>query len=271
MVELRRQIEFDSQFVLDLQRQTSRANFEEIQARFTTRERVLTTLQFVRDLSATTLIVASGLVSGGAALAALLGGSGIKGYGRWTDTESFGAAIAETAGSIVVGLIPIARGPGALASGGSVVGGTLVSAELRAATNLTAEAVAQQRVLLVVGAALDGTFTGVTALASGSRPREALVSAGLQTGASLFSGACGIELDSIAMPISRRILMEVRNSSIVSAGSTAVSLAFPESSRNPLMLNRQVQDGQACDANATLGYRNCDPTTWVREFVLKAA
>lgn len=64
-------------------------------------------LKVVRDVSATLVVVGAGLLSGGAAVAALGGGSFLKGAYKYQDKRSIGMAVLEASTTFVFGLIPI--------------------------------------------------------------------------------------------------------------------------------------------------------------------
>lgn len=73
-------------------------------------------LQWVRDLSTTTLVVGSGFISGGASLAVLGGGSALTGVGRYQDTGNIGAAVVDATGTFVLGSFTLRGVKGPLAA-----------------------------------------------------------------------------------------------------------------------------------------------------------
>lgn len=65
--------------------------------------------KFVRDTSADGLMVGATMLTGGAATAVIAGGSAFKGYAKFQDTDSVGAAVMEGAGSFVFGYFPMGK------------------------------------------------------------------------------------------------------------------------------------------------------------------
>jgi hypothetical protein len=70
--------------------------------------------KFLRDTSADGLMVGATLLSGGTAAAVLTGGSAMKGWAKYQDTDSVGAAVMQGFGSFVFTAIPMG---GALTAG----------------------------------------------------------------------------------------------------------------------------------------------------------
>lgn len=66
--------------------------------------------KFVRNTSATGLMVGATLLSGGTAAAAIASGSSLKGVAKFQDTGNIGAAAMEAGGTLVFSLIPV-KGP----------------------------------------------------------------------------------------------------------------------------------------------------------------
>lgn len=80
--------------------------------------------KFTRDTAATTLVIASSVVTGGsaAALYAMLGaGATLKGVGKYQDTGKIDAAVIETTGTIIFGVIPIGAAGQTLSRGKETV------------------------------------------------------------------------------------------------------------------------------------------------------
>jgi hypothetical protein len=67
------------------------------------------TARFVRDSAADELMVGASVMSGGAALAVMGGGSMLKGEAKWQDTGRIGAGIMEGAGSFVFAYIKLGK------------------------------------------------------------------------------------------------------------------------------------------------------------------
>lgn len=120
--------------------------------------------EFVRDLSATTLVVGAGIISGGAGFAVLGAGAGLKGVAKFQDTGNVGAAVLEGTSNIVVGAVGIA---------GKGVEGA--------------------KTLLVVGSAIDGTMDGVKALVDGQSGQTALVKGFAKFGVQMLGGRLQID------------------------------------------------------------------------------
>lgn len=154
-------------------------------------ERALDTAQVVRDGSATILVVAGGIVSGGAGLA-LAGGAGLTGVttgtamttlavgsvmrGAFTyqDTGNVGSAVINTVGTFTVGAIGIGAAGAAMST-------------------------AQTGTIILIQSAGAGTTTGLQSLAEGSSARQAAVSAVAAFGAGAISGAVGTQLGSMSL------------------------------------------------------------------------
>ena len=65
-----------------------------------------------RDVAGSVFVAGAGLLSGGAAVAAVAGGSAFQGVGTYQDTGDVGAALISGTGSIIVNLIPLGGAAG---------------------------------------------------------------------------------------------------------------------------------------------------------------
>lgn len=172
-------------------------NINEVVAREPMINQTVEVLTFVRNLSASVLVVGSAFMTGGAAVAVLGGGSVLRGVGTYQDTGNVASAVMNTAGTFVVGSIPLA--------GGSLSGGASVGARMggEAITNL-----GERAVLTVVGSSLDATFEGTRALIEGRTGRQALNVAAGRFGIGLFSGGFGTRMDTTALPAFVRLVTD---------------------------------------------------------------
>lgn len=120
--------------------------------------------EFVRNLSASVLVVGAGIISGGAGFAVLGAGAGLKGVAKFQDTGNVGAAVLEGTSNVVVGAVGIA-GKGAEGA----------------------------KTLLVVGSAIDGTMDGVKALVDGQSGKTALLQGFAKFGVQMLGGRLQID------------------------------------------------------------------------------
>lgn len=128
-----------------------------------------TVLTFVRDASVTILLAGAAVLSGGTALAVLGAASGLKGVGKYQDTGKVGVAVVEGVGTFVVGALTI-KAPGVEVSS------------------------ADDKVLVFVASAMDGTFEGVKAVMDGQSGKTALEQAVARAGASALLGMSGLKM-----------------------------------------------------------------------------
>lgn len=91
--------------------------------------------RFIRDTSADIVAIGSTIATGGAAVGLLGASSGLKGYGKYQDTGSVGAAVTYGAGSMVLGAFKIG---GAKLSGGEEAVFIVFQGVLETGTSLVA-------------------------------------------------------------------------------------------------------------------------------------
>jgi hypothetical protein len=226
----------------------------------------------VRDLSATTLVVGSAFITGGAAVAVLGGGSALKGVGNYEDKGNVGSAVLTATGTFVVGIIPL--------TGGTLKGAASVM------TRVGGEAIkyGERAVLAVVGAGIDAQFQACNALIEGKSGREALQAAAARFAVDVIAGGIGMKLDKWALPVIARIVSDTA----VGYGGDKVVDQLAEGggeARRPGLLEhvaiRRAPAASAsmptparpavCDANAVLSSGSCSPDDWVRQIVLQPA
>ena len=104
-----------------------------------------------RNACAQFLLVGSAAVAIPAGLAALSGGAGLKGIGKYQDTGNIGSAVVEASGSFVVGLVGISSSTATVVAGES--GG---------------------KAIFFVGSLLDSGFEGAKSLLEGNSVNQAL-------------------------------------------------------------------------------------------------
>ena len=157
--------------------------------------------------SSTTLIIGSSLITGGAAVALLGGGSVLKGAGKLGETGNVGSAILTATGSFVVGALPLTLGE--VKIGGSIMqryGGEVVK-------------YGQRAVLVVVGAGMDANFQACNALLEGKSGKEAIKAAAYRFGVDIMTGGIGAKLDKWGMPVIVRLITDTH---LASAGDSLV-------------------------------------------------
>jgi hypothetical protein len=231
-------------------------------------ERGVAVATFVRDLSASVLVVGSAFLSGGSSLAVLGGGSLLRGTANYQDTGNIGSAALEATGTLVVGAIPI----GAAAAVEQSAAQTVV--RLGEAVNASGTA-GQQAFVVVAGSVMDAHFEGCKALAEGQTTEQALRAASLRLGVDVITGGLGARLDRRAFPVAARLVTDTLSSEMgdmfmddmtrqASTGSpTGSTTATGAASRLP------EPSAPICDANATLITGECGPQAWVHQLVLQ--
>ncbi|PZN96916.1 MAG: hypothetical protein DCF30_16975 [Hyphomicrobiales bacterium] len=165
LVSLRKEAREKNDEVAQMQREAMRDTQLSINATVDNLEAGKKVLEFVRDLSATTLVVGAGIISGGTGFAVLGAGAGLKGVSKFQDTGNVGAAVLEGTSNIIVGGIGIA--------GAGAVGGA--------------------KTLLFIGSAMDGTMDGVKALVDGKSGQTALITGFAKFGVGLLGGRLKID------------------------------------------------------------------------------
>jgi hypothetical protein len=164
---LRQETDAKTRDLEKIQRAAMAETQKEIEGVVSAGENAVEVLQVVRDVCATTLVAGATVLSGGAALAALGAGAGLKSASKYQDTGNVGAAVIEGTSTMVIGMIGIA-GKGV-------------------------QVASDKRVLLIVGSALDGAFDGTKALIDGQSGAVALEVAVAKFGLSVAGGALPID------------------------------------------------------------------------------
>jgi hypothetical protein len=266
LVRLRDQTEANVLAVRRMQQEASGETSRNIEQSISRAQTGIEVATFVRNLSASVLVVGSAFLTGGAAVAVLGGGSAMRGVGTYQDTGNVGSAILNTAGTFVVGAIPLAGG--SLGAGASVtarVGGEAINYGERA-------------VLVVVGSSLDATFEGTRALMEGRNGRQAINMAVARFGIDVLSGGFGTRLDTTALPVALRLVTDTMASV---EGDRMVERARTFQAPDPLPRAAPAAPARTgpmpqptrnfCDANAVLSTGSCSSQDWVRQIVLSQA
>jgi len=268
LTEMRRETELCASEVMRMKRAASHELYRNIEKSVHRGEVGKDVAGGVRDLSSTVLVVTSGIVSGGAALALLGGGSILRGVGSYEDKGSIGGAILTATGTFVVGLIP-------LRIGGKVGLGSALTQRLEVEPIKYGERAA----LVIVGSAIDAQVTACNAFIDGRSGREALRKALVSFGADLLAGGLGTGLDRWALPVWTRIVSD----SLTGAAGGAIVDREPDEKRSPPMATARSAatitlptasmpaptNPAVCDANAVLSTGQCGAQDWVRQVVMQ--
>ena len=263
LIEMREETEQAVADLREMQRAASHETFSSIERCVSRGQTGLAIATEVRNLSVTTLIIGSSVMTGGASLAVLGAASVLNGVSQYQDTGNIGSAVLQATGTFVVGAIPL--GGASLQAGASVartVGGTAVSYGERYA-------------LIVVGATVDAQFTAANALIEGQSAGSALRSASMRFGVDILGGSVGLGLDHMALPVAVRLFTD----NLVEAGYRGVqrSLASRHSMHGgtavvtralPAVTPPPVTAGALGDTNATLSSGACSAESWVDQIVL---
>lgn len=183
-------------------------------------ETALTATRFVRDASATILVVTGGIVSGGTGLAAFgaLGGTGVsagtamstlavgsvmRGGFTYQDTGNVGSAVVNAAGTFTVGAIGLG------------------AAGLSMSTAETAT-------ILVIQSAGQGVTTGTQAIVEGRNTRDAAVAAAVSAGFGFAGGVIGNQVTNMSF------ISQVAISGIADMTGNAAAGAAIAPAENPL-------------------------------------
>jgi hypothetical protein len=121
-------------------------------------------LMFVRDMSASALVVGATFLSGGLAAAALGAGASLKGEAKLQDTGNVGAALLEAGTTIAVGAI-----------------------------GLKGKGVVSDRALLLITSSADGLADATKAMGDGKTTKAALTQGFMKAGMGLVGGALNVE------------------------------------------------------------------------------
>jgi hypothetical protein len=209
--------------VRGMQRRASHATMESIDRNVRIAGYGLTAATWVRDISASVLVVGATFLSGGAALGVLGAGSALKGTATYQDTGNVGAAVLQGTGTFVVGAISIAPN---LATATAASRGVTATMQASRASTLVAPAAAstaEKVTLMVVGAQLNAGFTMATGLAQGNSLRQSVAAAAVSGGLSMLPA--GDLLGKLALPVSMRLVTDAAVSIASDAASTAVGNA----------------------------------------------
>jgi hypothetical protein len=199
LIQMRSEMDDYSASFKDMQKRASRDTMQAINTSVARSQAAIDVLTVVRDLSATTLVVGAGFLSGGAALGVLGAGSALKGTARYQDSGNIGSAILEASGTFVFGMITMAP---SIAEVGAAPG-------LMSRATAPALATSGQRMgMVIIGAQMDATFEGVKSAMEGGTAKEAITRAGVRFATDIASGAAGIKLDKLALPIAARLLTD---------------------------------------------------------------
>lgn len=177
----------DQEWYSTTRRTTQHRTMQNIHGNVDNWESAITVTRGIRDGSATFLIVAGSVATGGAgatvlgsagmttatagqALSSVALGSAMRGAFTYQDTGNVGSALINATGSFVTGAIPVGQAGMALSS-------------------------AETATLVIIGSAGQGATTGLQAVAEGQSMRTAATAALVSTGANLVSGGIGLRLD----------------------------------------------------------------------------
>lgn len=173
----------DQEWYSTTRRTTQHRTMQNIQGNVDNWESAITVTRTIRDGSATFLIVAGSVATGGAgatvfgsmgmttatagqAISSVALGSAMRGGFTYQDTGNVGSALINATGSFVTGVIPVGR-----------AGMTLSGAETAT--------------LVIIGSAGQGATSGLQAVAEGQSMQTAATAALVSTGAGLISGGIG--------------------------------------------------------------------------------
>jgi hypothetical protein len=200
LIDAREKTKMHSDEFTRMQRQASRETMGNIEKSVGRGEAGLEVATFVRDMSATTLVVGAGFMSGGAAFAALGGGSLLKGTGTYQDTGNVGAAIIDGSTTFVVGAIGIGvAGKTASANSAGLRSVTQPSSTMKQAVVKNAK---DNGVVIIVGAKINAMGEGIKGHMQGEDVEESLKMAARRFGTDIASGfAGGPVIDNMAMPV----------------------------------------------------------------------
>lgn len=282
LIEMRQQTEQAVHAVRRMHGRASHEMFENIDQSVHRGEIAVSAASGIRDLSATVLVVGSAMMTGGAAVAVLGGGSFLKGVASYEDNGNVGAAVLTATGTFVVGAFALPGGTlPANASLSTMIGGESVVASeaMSAATS------GQQATLVVVGAAVDAQLEASNALLQGRSGADALRAAAAKFGVDVISAGIGSGLGSVSLPVVVRLATDTTVSSAgdmsmsaMTSGGQAGSRPRSPSGRVLPRLPRHAArslpvptNPPVCDANATVGDRQCSARDWVSQIVLRRA
>jgi len=199
LVDLHGQLDDFRDNLREMQQAASDETMDNVESSVTSAEKYKHYFEVIRDLSATTLVVGAGFLSGGSALAVLSSGSALKGYGKYQATGDVGQGVLEATGTFIVGTIAMA--PNLTAASKSV---SLLEKSLAPTDVTTGERVA----LILVGAQTDAALEAGKSVIEGGSGKQALEKAGLRFATDVATGGTGIKLDRMALPVVVRLVTD---------------------------------------------------------------
>lgn len=183
-----------------MRRDASHEMFENISRAVGRGEAAVSVARTVRDASADVLVIGSAMLTGGASLAVLGGGSLLAGGGVYQDTGRVGAAVFTASTKFVFGLVPLSRT--------AMVGDTALSA-------------AESRVLFWVGVQNDVLTDTASGLLQGQDARQAVLGGLFTAGLSGLASKLGDPFfSSLSVPM--QVATEVGRTQASSAVSGAL-------------------------------------------------
>jgi hypothetical protein len=275
LLQMRHETEDAARELREMQRATSREMSENIERSIRKGEIALEVATAVRDISATTLVVGSTVMSGGAAVAVLGGGSVLKGVAKFEDGGSVGSALMTATGTFVVGVIGL--------------------------KDVTAAATgAQKMALTVVGSAVDAQFEAVNALIDGKSGREAIAAAAGRAGTDLIGAGLGPVIERITLPVIGKIVADEKTRTVVEdtakvaiglgmsaaadqgvgvVSSLAATRTSPASQLSWTDFMRSLANRTparptnpgVCDINTVISTPGCRVDDWVRQIAFRPA
>jgi hypothetical protein len=232
--ELDHRIEFAAglrQNFLDKLKWVSTRNVQNIDKAVAAYDADIKIAKFVRDAAADVFMVAASIETGGAAATIYAGiGSGGKGYAKYQDTGSKGAAVMEGVGSFVFSVAKIAKPFGFSFSGGTTSGAVLVivQAPYKTATELVSgksfSEAAVAGLVKLTGPWLDQFFnkhaeTALDMFANCALPLEITTTTGKDVAASFLSKATS--------KLTQQVTKEGAKAMIKAVSSTATATLDP--------------------------------------------
>lgn len=241
----------DKQHVQDMQKQASRETMSNIERSVQIGKAGENVARFVRDTSATTLVIGATVISGGAGMAALGGGSLLKGTGTYQDTGKVGAATMNTLTSFTFGLVPW-----------SIAGKVLPRS--------------QQIALFIVGVKNDVLSNTVTSLASGEEAGQAFTEALTKGAFGAVGGLFGMVgkpfFDKLAVPVKVGVDVAISTAADQAGGALADHIgASTSSSGQPQLARSSGCLGAACATAAGVLENRQTAEKYVRDYALTAA
>jgi hypothetical protein len=203
--------------------------------------------EFVRDTSATILVVGAGTMSGGAALGVLGAGSALRGTATYQRTGNVGAAVVSAAGTFIVGAIGI--GP---------AGSAAAARSARDALSV-----------LVLGSGMSGMFQGVQSLVEGQTGEQAVGQAVATLSLSLATGGLGGRMQSMGIGVRVTVGTTLETASGALSGAVGRALGPPAANPTPSRGTPPSVQGYADYADIPL--HQSGDSAYVSSFCLRRA